>query len=143
MENKLPYYMAYPMPLMYDDERRERMDFEYMKSMYPDAAKKLLPYIEDECDRMEYEGSMIFDEHPDRLQMMLMGKRVFDRTQKDNIFSRNERAGGREQSDGGDWLRDLIQVMLYQEIYKRRCDHRKYRRKFYPGAGARQDGRIV
>ena len=48
MDQKLPYYMAYPTPLLYDDERRDRMDFEYMKSMYPDAAKQLLPYIEDE-----------------------------------------------------------------------------------------------
>ena len=43
MENKLPYYMSYPMPLIYDDERRERMDFEYMTSMSPEAAKKLVP----------------------------------------------------------------------------------------------------
>ena len=31
MNQKLPYYMAYPMPLAYDDERVERMDLEYMK----------------------------------------------------------------------------------------------------------------
>ena len=40
MDAKMPYYMAYPMPFSYDDERTERMDFEYMKSMYPDTAKK-------------------------------------------------------------------------------------------------------
>ena len=28
MDQKLPYYMAYPTPLLYDDERRDRMDFE-------------------------------------------------------------------------------------------------------------------
>lgn len=137
MENKLPYYMAYPMPLMYDDERRERMDFEYMKSMYPDAAKKLLPYIEDECDRMEYDGSMMFDEYPDRLQMMLMGKRVSDKAQKDKLFPEMEHKSGGDKNKEGNWLRDLIQVMLYQEIYKRRCDHRKYRRKYYPGTDIR------
>ena len=32
MDYRLPYYMAYPMPLQYDDERIERYDFEYMKS---------------------------------------------------------------------------------------------------------------
>ncbi|CUQ58247.1 Uncharacterised protein [Dorea longicatena] len=32
MNSKLPYYMAYPMPLAYDDERMERRDYEYMKS---------------------------------------------------------------------------------------------------------------
>ena len=47
--------MAYPMPFSYDDERTERMDFEYLKSMYPDAAKRIMPYVEEECDRMEYE----------------------------------------------------------------------------------------
>ena len=133
MENKLPYYMSYPMPLIYDDERRERMDFEYMKSMYPDTAKKLLPYVEDECDRMEFEGSMIFDEYPDRLQLALIGKRLFDRAKKDQIFLETEwGAGGKKDREGG-WLRDLIQVMLYQEVYKRRCDYRKHCRKYYSG----------
>ena len=35
MNEKLPYYMAYPMPFSFDDERIERMDLEYLKSMYP------------------------------------------------------------------------------------------------------------
>ena len=44
--------MAYPLPLQYDDERKERRDYEYMKSLYPDVAKRLLPYIEEVCYRM-------------------------------------------------------------------------------------------
>lgn len=31
MNEKLPYYMAYPMPFSFDDERIERMDLEYLK----------------------------------------------------------------------------------------------------------------
>ena len=46
MEYRLPYYMTYPMPLAYDDEKIDRRDFEYMKSMYPDLAKKILPHVE-------------------------------------------------------------------------------------------------
>ena len=111
MDQKLPYYMAYPTPLLYDDERRDRMDFEYMKSMYPDAAKQLLPYIEDECDRVAYEGSVMFDEYP-----------VIEK------LIRSEGKGADES-----WIRDLIQVMLYQEIYKRRSDQRKYNQKYYQG----------
>ena len=72
MDYRLPYYMAYPLPLQYDDERIERRDFEYMKSMYPMAVKKILPYVEEECDRMAYEGSVIYDEYPDKLQLRLM-----------------------------------------------------------------------
>lgn len=82
MNKKLPYYMAYPLPLQYDDERKERRDYEYMKSLYPDVAKRLLPYIEEECDRMEYDNSMMYDEYPDRLQLHLMCKRVCENVRK-------------------------------------------------------------
>ena len=121
MDTKLPYYMAYPMPLLYDDERLDRRDFEYMKSLYPATAKRVLPYIEDECDRMEYDCSMIYDEYPDQLQLKMMGKRIYDRAKE-------------KEKEPGEWLRDLIQVMLYQELYKRRSDRRKYSQKYFPGA---------
>ena len=41
MNEKLPYYMAYPMPFSFDDERIERMDLEYLKSMYPKIPKRI------------------------------------------------------------------------------------------------------
>lgn len=62
MYQKLPYYMAYPIQTEYD-ERVERTDLEYMKSLYPDLPKRILPYVEEECDRMEYTGSVIFDDY--------------------------------------------------------------------------------
>ena len=119
MNPKLPYYMTYPMPLAYDDERMERRDYEYMKSLYPDTAKKVLPYVEEECDRNEYPCSMIYDEYPDRLSLRLMRNRIFDK-----VVSQ-------EKMDPQDWLRNLIEVMLYQELFKRRSDDRRNRRKFY------------
>lgn len=118
MDKKLPYYMAYPMPLLYDDERVDRRDFEYIKSLYPATAKRILPYVEEECDRMEYDCSMMYDEYPDKLQLLLMGKRIYDKAEK-------------EEENPGEWLRDLVQVMLYQELYKRRSDRRKYNRKYW------------
>ena len=121
MDTKLPYYMAYPMPLLYDDERIDRRDFEYMKSLYPATAKRVLTYIEDECDRMEYDCSMIYDEYTDQLQLNMMGKRIYDKAKE-------------KEKEPGEWLRDLIQVMLYQELYKRRSDRRKYSQKYFPGA---------
>lgn len=154
MDVKMPYYMAYPMPFSYDDERTERMDFEYMKSMYPDTAKKILPYVEEECDRMEYENSMVYDQCPDKLQLRLMSRRVYDNVRKhERMFFGDEEDAGlsgldgdqetgisgtdREREHGRDGrskspsLRDFIEVMLYQELYKRRCDHRRRCRRFY------------
>ena len=122
MNQKLPYYMVYPMPLAFDDERIERMDFEYMKSLYPDIPKRILPYIEEECDRMEYENSMLYDEYPDKLQLGLMCGRACKNIEK------NEKGIDKEEMRN---LRDLVEVMLYQELYKRRSDNRRRRRRIY------------
>ena len=119
MNQKLPYYMAYPMPLAYDDERVERMDLEYMKSLYPALAKRILPYIEEECDRMEYGNSVIYDEYPDRLQLRMMCGRIYENVRK------NEERYLEIEKDAQ--LKDLIELMLYQELYNRRCRNRRTR----------------
>lgn len=182
MNRKLPYYMAYPLPLAYDDEKRERADYEYMKSLYPDMAKKLLPYVEEECDRMEHQHSMLYDEYPDKLQLRLMCRRIYEAARKnekmfygnefEEIFPKQCRAeeasrgeterrqpGGEEpesewepvfsetkgqnlegkrgkrhsgkNSENSRWIQDLIEVMLYHELYKRRCDHRRCSHRIY------------
>ena len=129
MDYRLPYYMAYPMPLQYDDEQIERRDFEYMKSMYPMAVKKILPYVEEECDRMSYEGSMIYDEYPDQLQIRLMCSRIYDKVKMMNPNDDMEMEMQVSRND--DWLRDLVQIMLFQELFRRRTSHRRNRRRFY------------
>ena len=119
MKYKLPYYMAYPMPFEYDDERKERQDLEYIKSMYPDKVKKLVPYVEDECDRMEYEGSMIFDEYPDRLGLKLMCARVCRRIEKIDTDQEIKE------------IRNIIEVLVFQELLRRRNDRRRRQRRIY------------
>lgn len=121
--------MAYPMPLQYDDERIERRDFEYMKSMYPLTVKKILPYVEDECDRMSYEGSMIYDEYPDQLQIRLMCNRIYDKVKKIQPYTEQETEIQTWRNDEG--LKDLIQIMLFQELFQRRNRHRRKKRIFY------------
>ena len=123
MNQKLPYYMAYPMPLAYDDERVERMDLEYMKSLYPALAKRILPYIEEECDRMEYGNSVIYDEYPDRLQLRMMCGRIYENVRK------NEERYLEIEKDAQ--LKDLIELMLYQELYNQRGRNRRTRNQGY------------
>ena len=129
MDYRLPYYMEYPLPLLYDDERIERRDFEYMKSMYPMAVKKILPYVEEECDRMAYEGSVIYDEYPDQLQIRLMCSRIYDKVKKMKPYDDEEME--MQVSRNEDWLKDLVQIMLFQELFQRRNRHRRNRRRFY------------
>ena len=133
MDQKLPYYMAYPMTLDYDDERIERMDFENLKSMYPEIAKNVLPYVEEECYRMAYESSMIYDQYPDKLQLRMMCGRICENIKRNKKLFRSESMAGisSDTDHGGRWLRDLVEVMLYQELYRRRSGRRRMRRKFY------------
>ena len=118
MNQRLPFYMVYEPAMRWEDESLGRRDYEYMRSAYPAAAKRIMPHIEDECDRMEYMGSMMFDEYPDQLQMRLMCRRIYEKVKDD------------EKNPGG-WLYDLIQVLTYHEILNRRNEYRKYRKKFY------------
>ena len=116
MDEKLPYYMAYPMPLLYDDERQNQRDYEYMKSVYPGTAK-----------RLEYTGSVMYDEYPDRLQLLLLCRRIYNRAKEDET----KKDEAKEGEKTGEWLQNLIQVMTYQELCQRRRENRSMRRKYY------------
>ena len=136
MYQKLPYYMAYPIQTEYD-ERAERTDLEYMKSLYPDLPKRILPYVEEECDRMEYDGSMMFDEYPDKFMMEHLCRKIEQEVLKEEegntpaiIMEETCQAGncGNRREEEG--LRDLIGVILFNEMFRRRSRHRR-RKRFY------------
>lgn len=127
MEEKLPFYLTYPMQYGELEQKEERIDYEYIQSMYPNLAKKLLPYVEEFCEHLEYEGSMFYDEYPDRLWLHLQGKKLCEQVKK-------------EEKAEGTWLEELIRVMLCQEIYKRRRDRRYYKSMFYSGLNMKTKG---
>ena len=104
----------------------ERRDYEYMKSLYPNTARKLIPFVEEECDRCECPCSMMYDEYPDRLQLRMMCRRICDKVRKERMIDLEK-----EGASDDKWLQELVEVMLYQELYKRRSDDRRARRKFY------------
>ena len=118
MDLRLPYYMMYPSQDLFGEERLDRRDYEYVRSMYPDLAKIMIPYVEEECDRFEYEESMMYDEYPDKLQLRLMSRRIQEQVRK---------------QEQGKWdddrIRDLAEVLLYQEVLRRRADRRRRQKR--------------
>lgn len=126
---KMPFYMTYPMQNLYLTEMEYEKDMERMKELYPREVKTILEYVEDECDKMEYEGSLMFDEYPDRLML----ERVVDSiyymvADADDADVEAEQYRGRRPSGRDDYLRELIGVILNNEMYRRRCRHRRCRR---------------
>jgi len=122
----LPFYMKYPLPVTMQNEDTVLRDLEYLQQMYPNEAKRYQRRIADILDKLDYEGSMIYDEYPDRWQLYRMGENIM------TILRREE-----EQSEEGvsnpekwEWIADLIQILLFYEIYKRRHGGRRSFLKF-------------
>lgn len=98
-------------------------DLEYLQEMYPAEAKKYRKVIVDVLDRLDYEGSMIYDEYPDRWQIYRLTKIIVDRI-RDMAVTEEERA---KIPEG---IEDLVQVLLCGEIYRRRHINRNGVLKF-------------
>ena len=60
-------------------------DYEYLKYMYPKITRDILTLIDEECDKMEYDGSLMFDETPDRLMLHQIMDRIYDAVSGKNM----------------------------------------------------------
>lgn len=129
-----PYFQMPDYTQVLEEQKATERDFRKLQSMYPEAAKALLPYIEEECDKMEYEGSPMFDEMVDQTTVYRIRDRIRNQVQDqfpeapgqempEEMFSMQYQGNRRNN-----WLDDLIRVMLLQEMHHRRCRHRDCRR---------------
>ena len=161
---KVPFYMSYPMQNLYLTEMEYEKDMDRMKELYPRDVSRIMDVIEDECDKMEYEGSLMFDEYPDRLMLEQVTERIYqtvkngtDTVMAEEFWGGNNppppppgRPGSMPPPPGrpgmmppppgrpgmmppppprpDDPWRSLIGVMLNNEMYRRRCRHRRCRR---------------
>ena len=121
MDLRLPYYMMYPIPYAFDEDKIQKRDREYLQSMYPATAKKIFPYIQEECDRQEYEGSMIYDEYPDKLQLCLRCRRAYEQVMKQEKWEK--------ETYTPEQIREIVEILMYQELMERRGKGRRQQEK--------------
>ena len=113
----LPFYMTYPEVRSPYSQQDNMRDLEYLQQMYPLEVRRYQRRVAEILDRMDYEGSMIYDEYPDRFSLERMAKNIV------TILQREEREAAVENPTPPEkwvWLQDLILVLLYNEVYKRR-----------------------
>lgn len=122
----LPFYMSYPTPYFARGEDSVLKDLEYLQQMYPAQAKQLQKRIAEILDKMDYEGSMLYDEYPDKWQLYRLSENII------TILKREEEEQGGEVSspEKWEWIRDMVQLVMYYEIYKRRHGGRRGFLKF-------------
>ena len=56
---RMPFYMSYPMQNLYLTEMEYEKDMDRMKELYPKEVKQITELVDEECDKMEYEGSLM------------------------------------------------------------------------------------
>ena len=76
-----PYqsYPFYPFLPWADEKTRDRRRFQ---ELYPSLARQIQPLVEEACDRMEYEGSFMFDEYPDQLTIHRLSRNIYEKMDK-------------------------------------------------------------
>ena len=148
----LPFYMAYPLPMYYQEEDTVTRDLEYLQQMYPMEAKRYQKIIAETLNQMDYEGSMIYDEYPDKWQLYRLTQTIMDKIKRMESMEQKEKAEQRKaetergMTDNGiggmpdkttgepamhnsdkpwEWIEEFVQALLYYEIYrKRHANHR-------------------
>ena len=95
-------------PVLTGNELRSEMD--YLRGLYPSAAKRKQVLAEEACDLLEYPGSPMYDEYPDREFLYRELLKVRERHPEETM-------GGTEEQD-------LLQVLFVNEIYRRRILNR-------------------
>lgn len=136
----MPFYMTYPIPMFYNDDDIIERDMEYMKELYPDIAKKIQNYVEEACDKMDYNGSMIYDEYPDKIMLRKISKDIFEKIKVSGELQFELEKLSENQEDvpevltmsyvpyrrcwnGSCMINDLVEILLFNEIFRRR--HRR------------------
>lgn len=130
----LPFYMTYPMypmPPEYREEDTVMRDLEYLQQMYPKDAKRYQQRISEILDKIDYQGSLIYDEYPDRWQLYGIADNILA------ILKQEAKEEALENKDAPpiteekwEWISDMIQILLFYEIYKRRHRGKKGYLKF-------------
>ena len=115
-----PFYAAQGNPVFYNEEREQEREFDLMRSYYPDTARKIQEKAEAQCQLLDYEGSRLYDEYPDKYMFYHLCRKIRQRAEPEL----------KVQSMDGSFLDELVQVLLLQEISRRRCRRHRCRRYF-------------
>ena len=111
--SKVPFYMAYPMQTVYMEELEYARDLEKLKGMYPKEVRSIQEMVEDECDKMEYEGSLMFDEYPDRVMVDRIVKRIYNSAEENQPELQRMEA---TECDMGEYEREQYEEGAYEEF---------------------------
>lgn len=105
-----------------DGELEAEQDLEYLMSLCPYQVRRMQHYVEQACDDLEYDHSMLYDEIPDRTALRCLRNRVLEMAAEDTrLFGE----GGYFDSPDSPAARDMAEILLHYEVASRRRKNRR------------------
>lgn len=123
IEFEMPMSEDVEMNNYYEDEDDDR---QFMK-MYPESCRKIMIYVKIEIDSMEEKDKMMHDGRPDREMVDMMTDNAYKKMVKEMPEMIEEEET--RQYQGRRFSRDLLRVLLLNELFRRR--RRRRRRNYY------------
>lgn len=117
----LPFYMTYPGYLSAAQESAVLQDLEYLQQTYPREVRCYQRKVAEILDKLDYEGSMIYDEYPDSCSLQRLAGSIIQIMKQEGMGSCTKEASEEKWKE----LQNMIQVLLCNEIYKRRHGGRR------------------
>jgi len=135
------FYQEYPY-IDLSPQNEEEMELAYWKSIYPEKVKRIQQKVEEICEEMEYVNSPMYDEYPDRVYLRNLGNRIYESVMEAETDLETEEQRPLRQPDfisgpqrhhppENSWRRNLIDVLLFQEMHRRRCIRGRCGRRWY------------
>ncbi len=60
------------------EDMNEKNDMEYWKQLYPEQTRRIQREVEHQCDLLDYEGSVMYDEYPDRISLTRICESIYN-----------------------------------------------------------------
>lgn len=133
----MPYYYGETMQGMEFTEEDLDKELEQIMEMYPSAAREIQKKVVEMCDSIDYKGSILYDEYPDKFVLSKYCDKIYEEMEVSQVEMASENAESQEVSTmsrpGGDrrppcrncrpndGRRDLIDVLFFNEMFRRRC----------------------
>lgn len=107
------FHETYPLDPFFEYVKRMEKEQKLLFSYLPKEYGRMQKRVEKVCDRMEYQGSRMYEDCPDGNVIHQISKKILEdlREEKDPFWNQ-ERDGYQE---------DLICCFLCNEIFRRRC----------------------
>ncbi len=129
IQYEMPMADDMDMDSFYEDEEDER---QFMK-MYPESCRRIMVYVKVEIDIMEDADEMFMKDRPDTRMIDMMTDNAYKKLVREN--PELEEAEETRQYPAGMFTRDLLRVLLLNELLRRRRRRRRMGYYGYPPYG--------